>query len=288
MAIKKLSLVDALFNYVVSQNPPVFDRGRFYDSTLYMNQGDLERVKASLLDRIEVRMKAEGRLCSREHRYAVKEVESIFRPWTRLAGRIDSELRRRGIPGFPTRAADEEVFAAVCSFFSRQPEYKAYVDKELKGYVYNRCREWYYDYTMLPDELRTAELTEKFGQEYPFCMESKQWDLFGVAYELGEKKSMRLQEEAGFANGYIGGDVNWSRYLPIKNNVLDTKEGRITAIAQIDYKDCTNTFVVFDGNRKARFFDALDGYSQKRVLECVYLEDKFKKLMSAKLNQHKR
>lgn len=90
------------------------------------------------------------------------------------------------------------------------------------------------------------------------------WRILSKAYLLGKKTQMTLQEPESFSNGYIGGDVKWSRFLPVDGPEIGNE--KVTGIGQIDYKDCTNAFAVMDGNRRAIAFYSLPQNYQTEIL----------------------
>ena len=63
----------------------------------------------------------------RTRRFVDKGLESWFRPWTRLAGRMDEELE--------SGPCSEERLSSVCESFSAMPEYAPFLQREMKGYV---------------------------------------------------------------------------------------------------------------------------------------------------------
>ncbi len=125
-------------------------------------------------------------------------------------------------------------------------------------------------------ELRTPELLNQWEKDSPYLMESKEWDILSMAYKAGKSCKMTLQEEPALSNGFIGGDTSWSSFLNVVHGPV-LEDGKVTGLGQIDYKDCTNTFVVLDGDRKAVFFEGLSKQQKQSVLERVFDTVKYSK-----------
>lgn len=204
----------------------------------------------------------DGKEWQKTEKFIQKSLDSWFSPWTRLAGRMEEEIGLRV-------DLDEKSLSDILLGFSRLEEYRPYLDREFKGFVSNRCFDLGFDYSKMAPELRTPDLLKKWESDYPYLLESKEWDLLSMAYKAGSPGKMNLQEKPAESNGYIGGETCWSRYLNVVNGPT-LPDGKVTGLGQIDYKDCTNAFVVFDGNARAMFFEGLPREQKKAVLERVF------------------
>lgn len=260
----------------------VLDRGMFYRLTLGMSDEQLGKIRESVKDKAESYYRriqeAELRLgpsnggsprvdLEREFRFIDKALHTWFRPWTRLAGRMDDALDNAMKDGFSI--LDEKLLGKVLEPFLGMPEYQKYLSKEMAGYVYNRCTEWKLDYTQLPDRLKSQDMEDKFRQDFPFCVADMEWDLLSLAYSMGSASVMDIEEKPGVSNGYIGGKTRFDSYLGLVCGPISS-HGKLTGIGQIDYKDCTNAFALVDFNQKAVSFYELSPFLQRSVLESVW------------------
>lgn len=265
----------------------VLDRGLFYRLTEGMSEEQLGKIRETVKVKAESFYRrireAESRLepsnvgvpridLDRELRFIDKALHTWFRPWTRLAGRMDEALDNAMKDGFSI--LDEKLLGKVLEPFLGIPEYRKYLDKEMKGYVYNRCAEWNLDYTQLPDSLKSQDMEDKFRLDFPFCVADMEWDLLSLAYNMGTPCVMNIEEKPGVSNGYIGGKTKFDRYLGIVCGPISS-HGKLTGIGQINYKDCTNAFVLVDFNQKAVSFYELSPFLQRSVLESVWNSYRF-------------
>ena len=253
----------------------VLDRAYFYRLTKDMSQEQLDALRTRVAERVEdfYRKVYEELTYEKERKAMEKELNSWFRPWTRLAGRIEFVIESREMD--PGKNLDEVMLSSIVGEFARLEEYAPYREKELKEFTFNRCVDRKLDYTKLPEELKTPDLEKKFLEECPFCVEAKEWDMLSMAYNMGTKAVIRLQEEESPENGYIGGEVGFSRYTPVIGGPV-IPDGKVTGIGQIDYKDCTNAFAIIDSNRKAVPWYDMKEYQRRSVLECVETSRKFR------------
>ena len=262
-------------------------RAAFYRATQSLSDAEFaslkEEVKTVSLDvYAEKRSSMEGATpeqIEKERERNERSVEGLshswFRPWTRLAGRIENDIEMK-ISAEGAKAVNETYFASLCKSYAAREEYAPYLDKEFKGFVCNRCKDLYLDYSKMPESLRTKELMDEIVDGYPYILESKEWEMMGTAYTLGEKDvAMTLDEGPTHENGYIGGEVKWSRYLPINGPVLP--EGKITGIGQIDYKDCTNCYFIFNDKQKAVNVYEVSNPVRRQAFEQVYMQNRYGK-----------
>lgn len=250
------------------------DRAFFYRLSSGMSETQLASLRESVKEKAErfyenvqkehvaLGGNLNGKEWQRTENFIQKSLDSWFSPWTRLAGRMEEEIGLRV-------DLDEKSLSDILLGFSRLEEYRPYLDREFKGFVSNRCFDMGLDYFKMAPELRTLDLLKKWESDYPYLLESKEWDLLSMAYNAGTRRTVLLQEKPELANGFIGGETLFNRYLPVRLGPT-LQEGKVTAIGQIDYKDCTNVFVVLDGNARARFFDGLPREQKKAVLERVF------------------
>ena len=276
MAIKKRSnYIEETLAYDIITGSESFDRGRFFLVTAGYNEKALrkleERVKGRALEYYAGECRTDAEFEAKRG-FVERLLKSWFRPWNRLAGRMDCGLddyfERHG------KRVDEKAFADFLLSYVSLPEYKPYLDREFKGYVYNKCVECYLDYTVLPEGLRTPELTEKFKVDYPFCMEGGERRFLDIAYNMGKKHDVVLDEAPSVKNGYVGGVMSWSRYVKFFGPEVDG--GWVSGLGFIDYKDCTNVYVVSssvsNGATRAVAFDSYSLTDKRRVLERVFLK----------------
>lgn len=238
-----------------------------------------ERVERFYRGAIEEHVELGGALSDdhgkKTERFIEGSLKHWFSPWTRLAGQmeydIDAHMTRLG-----GETLDEKSLSSILLGYSRLDEYKPYLEKEFKGFVSNRCFDYGLDYSKMAPELRTPDLLKKWESDYPYLIESKEWDLLSMAYNAGVPSRMELKERPDYSNGFIGGGTSWSRYLHLVHGPT-LPQGRVTGLGQIDYKDCTNAFVIFDTDKKAVFFDTLTTQQKHAVLERVFDTVKYSK-----------
>lgn len=245
---------DSLVNEIVSdvtgvQRFPEMSRARFWRETKGLSDDLMMSLAARVGRSVGERDPGDPRLNGRA---ADKALGRWFRPWTRLAGRVEDALERaeldRGVP------VDEGILAEVCSYFCSLPEYAPYLDGPFKGFVVNRCKDLSLDYLSLPEALRSPGLEDSFRRDFPYLSVSETENLLGSAYRMGRPAAMRLREPPGPANEFVGGDVGWSRYLPLKGVAVGGRPA--DGLGQIDYKDCTCVYVVIgDRERAVSFYD---------------------------------
>lgn len=197
-----------------------------------------------------------------------KELGYLFLPWTRLQGRIDAAISWNELDR--VAVCDETTLSTILSSFANLPEYKEQ-EVRLKWYAYDFCKANHLDYTSLPEDLKNPDLVMKFKKEYPYLAESREWDMLGEAYRFGNKMAMTLREEPDFTNGYIGGKVNWSKYLALQDGPR-LSIGKVTGLGQIDYKDCTNAYVIIGKNERAVDIYALSPLQRRLVLKASHLK----------------
>lgn len=216
----------------------------------------------------------------------VKRVDKVlyswFRPWTLLAGKLENALGEN---------PNEKDVTQILRFASTMDEYKPYLQRELMGFVRNFCFDNELDYLKIGKEFRLPELEEYWLKDSPYLSESKEWDLLGLAYTMGEKGIIELSEWPCFENGYIGGKTKFSSILPLSRPVeLSQGEGICTGIAQIDYKDCTNVYLLLNNNQRAISFEDVNSKDKKHILEAVFMQNKYgtKNLSAEQRREHLR
>ena len=283
MAIRKpqnMSEIERLLVDALTVGGEALDRAHFFALTKEMSDTDLASFRASVKDRVlrfyegvqKEHVSLGGELKPGEwkktERFVERELNHWFGPWNRLAGKIEYDIEAYMIR-LGGELLDERSLSSILLGYSRLDEYKPYLEKEFKGFVSNKCLDYSLDYSKMAPELRTGDLMKKWESDYPYLLESKEWDLLSMAYNAGTRRTVLLQEKPEPSNGYIGGETRFTRYLPV---VLGPTlpQGKVTAVGQIDYKDCTNAFVVLDGNARAMFFEELPREQKKVVLERVY------------------
>lgn len=211
----------------------------------------------------------------RDADFVKRALDSWFHPWTFLAGRMEDEIERRKWDEGYSNGMGVEVLGDVLLPFFDLPEYAPYLDDQMKGFAYNRCVDMEVDYTLLPERLKSSELEKVFQERYPWLVGKKEWDLFNEAYNAGKKMDILLDQKPGFENGYIGGKMSFSSYMPLSEGCrpgVYVEGKRAMGVAFIDYKDCTNTFVIFgsEESKKCVQFYSLSDYQRKYTLKGIH------------------
>ena len=188
--------------------------------------------------------------------------------WASLSGKLDKAVSWNEGRG---AVIDEGSLSSLLLAASRQDKFKPYLEScnSFKNYVSAKCLERRLDYLKMPQELRSPSLEKLWRKDHPYLLEEKEFELLGCAYQMGAPRRVTLQEAAGPGNSYIGGDVFWSRFLELSSGPV-VGGGRVTGIGQIDYKDCTNVYAVFEGNRNAIDVFRLSKAERSTVLERVF------------------
>ena len=189
-------LVDAVAREVIlGKDGGFLSREKFFLLSDGMSDAELEKARVEVLGRVE---KAQQRRSmdefaesgqyrpgelERDREQAFKLVTHWFRPWTRLAGRIDHALNEEKGKGFPI---DEVMLSRVCAEFMDYPEYQRYRDRELMGYVYNQCTGRMLDYTKLSLTVKTFSLEKQFEKDFPFYIDSMHGRLLSLAGKMAK------------------------------------------------------------------------------------------------------
>lgn len=109
---------------------------------------------------------------ARTEKMVDKDVRSWLRPWVRLAGRMEWDIERMIMAG-DDRRPYEEILSEEMLKCSGLPEYAPFLEREMKGFAFNRCVDNDADYRKLDPSLRTPELEVRFVEEYPWLVESR-------------------------------------------------------------------------------------------------------------------
>lgn len=272
------SIEDLLFNEI-TVGGDVLDRELFYQLTKDMSPQDLddlqERVRARALSFYDglylEELKRTGKSLEdfprqsfeKDTQMVDKQLHSWFREWTRLAGRIDDAITRNRIVGAAS-FLDEELLSTLCALFARSKEYEPYKDRELKGYVFNKCIDNSLDYMKVAEALRDKDLEKTFMEKHPYLNESGQTGLLKRAYEASKKADMPLSVPS-----YNGERINISSFLPLSHCYL-LPQGQPTAIAFTYNPAGYGEYVVFDDNGFAIPVEELSPWGKKVVFENVY------------------
>lgn len=279
----KALLLESLLVEEITIGSDVLDRSYFYEITMGMSDELLNSIKSNVKKRVETEnrqyddnnfIRRSPEELAKERRLVEGQLHGWFRPWTRLAGRIDHEVESMTTSVNGT-GIDEKAFSEVCLKFRDLPEYQPFLDREFAGYIVNRCKEFKLDYTRLPESLKTLDLEVKFMNDFPYLMESKEWEILSLAYEMGSPRVVILKEEPSPMNGYIGGEIKFSRYLDIRKDIY-TNEGKITALGYLDFKDCTNVYAIIENGLKAISIHELRPYVGRSILEYVHDINKYR------------
>lgn len=264
----------ALFDYSIEvvSNRKRFDRGQFYELAMDMNESSITKVKddvrAYALSMCNSITLFDKNRSEKETNRVMNQVEFMFAPWARLAGRIQQAIRNRNT------ILTESTFAEIFRSFSTLPEYAPYLESSFREFVYEMSAWFNIDYTKLPEDLKYEPLVDDFIKNYPYNVDEKKWDVTWMAYNHGKEKVMKLREAPSPINGYIGGEIKWSRFFNLIGCGPELKGGRIngmvTAVGLIDYKDCTNVFAIINGNKAAVDLFSLTPRERRAVLMRVF------------------
>lgn len=111
---------------------------------------------------------------ARDNKFVDRQVKSWFRPWTRLAGRIEDTIILNSFEMVGTgRFFGTREFADMVESFSKLPEYQPYLDRELKGFVANICEEHGFDYMKMPVRFRDADREKTWKKNHPVKKSSR-------------------------------------------------------------------------------------------------------------------
>lgn len=203
---------------------------------------------------------------SLEKVYLSNMLDAWFDPWTRLAGQLDLELN--SMAAYHGMKVEENDLIHLAAQYYNSPEYKPYLDNELKGYLCDRCVDYKLDYTKLPKALKNEQLEEYFCKAFPFLVDCLEQDLLILAYCMGSPRVIDIQEKPDFNNGFIGGKTSFQSYLELSS--LDIPQGKLVGLGQINYKDCTNVYVLLKNNEKAISVEGLEPVVRKDILSHVW------------------
>ena len=264
----------------------VLNNEYFYVLSKDLSQKDMDDVRERAATRINdfyKGLQAEGHI--KELPEIDGDLDSWFRPFTRLSGELEFALGE-------LKDVDEDKLTSVVLSFARREDFAPYLQEELPKYIMLLCWQRQLDYTKLPGPMKTEECERHYIEHYPEYVEKMEWPLFNKAYNKGKRTKMTLSEAPNIDNGYIGGEITWSRYLPLAapnsfGVVLSSPNitGQVKGIGFIDYKDCTNTYVVLEygaGKQRAVGFYDLDKNQRKAVLYRVNYLTKDKKAAEKK------
>lgn len=105
---------------------------------------------------------------ARDNKFVDSQVKSWFRPWTRLAGRMEVEIDfarwDRHDDGAPFYVGD---LSAILDSFSKLPECQPYLDREFKDFVANICEEYGFDYMKMSERFRDADSEKTWKKNHP-------------------------------------------------------------------------------------------------------------------------
>ena len=148
----------------------VLDRSMFYIATRNMNDEQVQALRDSVKEKVMayyagIEMDAPNASMEKAEAYTEKLLNSWFRPWTRLAGRLEYHLDKiqNGDEG-PVALRHIEAEARDAMTDER---YAPYIERELKGWIRNRCADYGLDYTKLPEDLQYEGAAETYRQMYP-------------------------------------------------------------------------------------------------------------------------
>lgn len=159
----------------------VLDRAFFYELTEGWSPEALEALKERVTARVQDFYRGVASVQGTDPAETARDVESAARDvgmWftegSRLGGMLDSALegfvRERGA----ANVTPEELSSFVDGFRER-PEFSSHADR-LVGWMYNRCREYGWDYTRVSDPYTTVDQVKFFIYGYPYLVEERRRD----------------------------------------------------------------------------------------------------------------
>ena len=260
------------------------DRAMFYVHTKDMSDEDRKTLRDVVDRRVSEYYRGvrevTGGSEERDRKFITKSLDSWFHPWTFLAGRMEDAIEEmKWEKGYSNPLKVEDLSAKLESF-AAMPEYAPYLDMKMKGFAYNRCVDEELDYTKLAESLKSPEQEKIFREKYPWLLVgdkyySPEWDIFTEAYKAGRKAEIHIVQEPKPENQFIGGKTKFSRFMGLADGIkpdVYVNGERVRGVAFIDFKDCTNTYVLSgDKSLKCTPFYDLSDYQRKGVLRKIHL-----------------
>lgn len=159
----------------------VLDRAFFYELTEGWSPEALEALKERVTARVQDFYRGVASVqgtgpaeTARDVESAARHVGMWFTEGSRLGGMLDSALegfvRERGA----ANVTPEELSSFVDGFRER-PQFASHSER-LVGWMYNRCREYGWDYTRVSDPYRTVDQVQLFIDGYPYLVEERRRD----------------------------------------------------------------------------------------------------------------
>lgn len=256
----------------------VLDRATFYKLSMGLSETELINVRTTVKKQVLNYYEKVTNLPASETtiRLLERELKHWFRPWTRLAGAIENEIDNRMSVRLSSEQLDEKFLSSVLLNYLQCEEYKPYLDREFKGFVSNKCLEFGLDYSKMNPTLIKPGILSIWERDFPYLMDSKEWDILSMAYNAGNHCKMQLLEKPVLSNGFIGDKVSWNSFLKVPLGPT-FEVGKVTGLGQIDYQGCTNVFVIIGNSKKALPFDVLSKKQKHLVLERVFDAVRFSK-----------
>ena len=148
----------------------VLDRSMFYIATRNMNEEQMQSLHDSVKEKViayyaGVDNDAPNADMDKIEALTEKLLHSWFRPWTRLAGRLEYHLDK--IQESEAGPVTLQHIEAEARSAMANPAYAPYIDKNLLGWILNRCVDYGLDYTMIPKDLQYEGAAETFRKEFP-------------------------------------------------------------------------------------------------------------------------
>ena len=148
----------------------VLDRSMFYIATRNMNEEQIQSLHDSVKEKViayyaGVDNDAPNADMDKIEALTEKLLHSWFRPWTRLAGRLEYHLDK--IQESEAGPVTLQHIEAEARSAMANPAYAPYIDKNLLGWILNRCVDYGLDYTMIPKDLQYEGAAENFRKEFP-------------------------------------------------------------------------------------------------------------------------
>lgn len=148
----------------------VLDRAFFYLATKDMNDAQLQQLRDNVRKKavdFYSNMDKKNDLPGHKdaEKFVDKQLHSWFRPWTHLAGKLEHQLDE--IHMSDSGPVSLKVIEATARDAMADPAYANYINRELKGWIRNRCADYGLDYTKLPEDLQYEGAAETYRQMFP-------------------------------------------------------------------------------------------------------------------------
>ena len=142
----------------------VLDRSMFYLATMNMSEAQIQALRESVKEKALSFFRQIDYDINKIEVFVDKQLNSWFRPWTRLAGRMEYHLNniQESDAGPVSLAHIETEARSVMADPAHAP-----FEKYILGWIRNRCVDYGLDYTKIPKDLQYEGAVENFKKEFP-------------------------------------------------------------------------------------------------------------------------